>query len=36
MVCMSEQELNDVKEGKFLPSWKFLPWVLEYLGVPLM
>jgi hypothetical protein len=36
MICMSEQELQDVKDGKQIHTWKFLPWVLEYLGVPLM
>ena len=36
MICMSETELTEVKEGKMLAAWKFLPWVLEYLGIPLM
>ncbi len=36
MVSMSEEELQQIRDGKFIPSWKFLPWVLEYLGVPLM
>lgn len=36
MICMSDQELAEIKEGKMLAAWKFLPWVLEYLGVPLM
>lgn len=36
MICMSEHELAEIKEGKMLAAWKFLPWVLEYLGVPLM
>lgn len=35
MVCLSEQELQDIKEGKPMPSWKFIPWILEFLGVPL-
>ena len=35
-ICMSSQELQDIKDGKFLPAWKFLPWLMEYLGVPLM
>lgn len=34
-ICMSEQELNEIKEGKMFPAWKFLPWVMEYLDVPL-
>jgi len=33
MICMSEAELNEIKEGKPMPSWKFLPWVMEFLGV---
>ena len=36
MICMSEQELLEIKEGKQFPAWKFIPWVLEYLDVPLM
>ena len=35
MICMSEQELNTIKEGKPMPTWKFIPWILEYLGIPL-
>ena len=35
MICMSEEELNDIKEGKPIPSWKFIPWIFEFLGVPL-
>ena len=35
MICMSDQELTDIKEGKPMPSWKFIPWILEHLGVPL-
>ena len=33
MVGLNEAELNDIKEGKPFPSWKFLPWVMEFLGV---
>jgi hypothetical protein len=36
MVCLSNEELNEIKEGKPFPSYKFLPWILEFLGVPLM
>ena len=36
MVGMSEHEVQDIKDGKFLAAWKFLPWVIEHLGVPLM
>lgn len=35
MICMSESELNDIKEGKPIPSWKFLPWIMEFLGIPM-
>ena len=35
MICLSEAELNEIKEGKPFPSWKFLPWIMEFLGVPL-
>ena len=35
MICLSESELNDIKEGKPFPSWKFLPWILEFLGIKL-
>ena len=35
MICLSEAELNEIKEGKPMPSWKFLPWIMEYLGVPM-
>lgn len=35
MICLSEAELNDIKEGKPFPSWKFLPWIMEFLGIPL-
>ena len=27
--------MNEIKDGKAFAAWKFLPWVLEYLGVPL-
>jgi hypothetical protein len=32
---LSEQELNDIKEGKPIDAAKFIPWILEYLGLPL-
>ena len=35
MICLSESELNDIKEGKPMPSWKFLPWIMEFLGISL-
>jgi hypothetical protein len=35
MIGLSEAELNDIKEGKPFPSWKFLPWIMEFLAIPL-
>jgi len=35
MICMSQEELDKIKEGHSLPAWKFLPWILEFLGVPM-
>ena len=35
MVSMNEEELETIKKGEKFDSWKFLPWILEYLGVPL-
>ena len=35
MICLSEKELNDIKEGKPIDAAKFIPWILEYLGLPL-
>ena len=34
-IGMSEQELQDTIEGKPLPAWKYVPWILDYLGYPL-
>ena len=36
MVCLSAYELQEIKDGKPFPAWKFLPWIMEFLGVPLM
>lgn len=36
MVCLSNEELQEIKDGKPFPAWKFLPWVMEFLGIPLM
>lgn len=36
MVSMSNEELEAVKEGKVMATWKFLPWILEFLDIPLM
>ena len=35
MIGLSEAELNEIKEGKPFPSYKFLPWIMEFLGIPL-
>jgi hypothetical protein len=35
MVSMSQEELDAIKEGKVMATWKFLPWVLEFLEIPL-
>ena len=34
-IGLSETELNEVIEGKQFPAWKFIPWILNYLGCPL-
>lgn len=36
MVCLSAEELQEIKDGKPFAAWKFLPWIMEFLGVPLM
>jgi len=35
MVSLSESELEEIKSGKPFPSWKFIPWILDYLGYEL-
>ena len=35
MISLSENELNEIKEGKPFASWKFIPWIMEFLGVAL-
>ena len=35
MICMSESELAEIKEGKPIPSWKFLPWIMDFFNIPL-
>ena len=34
-VSMNEEELESIKNGEKFDSWKFLPWILEYLDIPL-
>jgi hypothetical protein len=31
-IGMSESELQEVIEGKAFPAWKFIPWILDFLG----
>ena len=35
MVSMNEEELEAIKNGGKFESWKFLPWILEYMDIPL-
>jgi hypothetical protein len=35
MVSLSAEELERIKDGRPFESWKFLPWILEYMGIPL-
>ena len=35
MISLSESELNEIKEGKPFASWKFIPWIMEFLGIAL-
>lgn len=35
-IGLSWQEIEDIKMGKPCPSWKFVPWMLDYLGHKLM
>lgn len=34
-ISMSQEELDKLRDGHSLPAWKFLPWILEYLEVPM-
>lgn len=34
-INISEPELQEIKEGKPFPAWKFIPWILEELGITL-
>ena len=34
-IGMSEQELVDVMDGKVFPTWKYIPWIFDYLGFEL-
>jgi adenylate kinase family enzyme len=35
MVCLNQKELDDIRDHKPFPAQKFMPWILEFLGVPL-
>jgi hypothetical protein len=35
-IGLSWTEIEDIKSGKPFPSWKFIPWVLDFLGHKLM
>lgn len=35
-ISLSQHEIDEIKQGKPFPSWKFIPWVLDHLGFPLM
>jgi YHS domain-containing protein len=35
MICLSQKELDDIRDHKPFPAAKFMPWILEFLGVPL-
>ena len=34
-IGLSEQELQEVIEGKAIPAWKYIPWIFDFLGYPL-
>lgn len=35
-IGLSWAEIEDIRSGKPCPSWKFIPWILDYLGHRLM
>jgi len=35
-IGLSEAEVDEIKTGKPFPSWKFIPWILDELQMPLM
>ena len=35
MVSLSQDELELIKDGKKFESWKFIPWILDYMKIPL-
>lgn len=34
-IGLKEDEVNTIKAGKPFPSWKFIPWILDELNLPL-
>jgi hypothetical protein len=36
MISLSQEELDLIKEGKKFEAWKFIPWVLDYMKIPLV
>ena len=34
-IAMNETELQEIIDGKPMPTWKFIPWIFEYLGYEL-
>jgi len=35
-VGLSDHEVDEIKSGRPFPSWKFIPWIIDELGYPLM
>ena len=35
MVCLKQEELDLIRNHAPFPAQKFMPWILEFLGVPL-
>jgi hypothetical protein len=35
-IGLKHEEIDEIKMGKPMPSWKFIPWILDYLGFDLM
>jgi len=35
-IGLSQHEIDEIKSGKPFPAWKFIPWILDHLGYPLM
>lgn len=35
-IGLKHEEIEEIKMGKPMPSWKFIPWILDHLGFELM